>query len=71
MLRKVRARLEVGCSNSDLRKCAYLVKKKLYLDRIGARGGGRLARIFFVFYLIVFEVFSNSFIFYKIICRRS
>jgi len=49
MLRKVRARLEVGCSNSGLRKCAYLVKKKLYLDRIGARGGGRLAGIFFLF----------------------
>ena len=40
-------------SNPGLCKCAYFIKKKLYIDSRGACGSGRLARIFFA----VFEFF--------------
>ena len=52
--RRVRARLEVSGSNSDLHKYAYFVKK-MYLDSRGACGGGRLAGICLSFYFAVFK----------------
>ena len=34
VVKKIYAQLEIVGSNPNLRKCAYLVKKKLHLDRI-------------------------------------
>jgi len=56
-------RLEVGGSNP------YISRKKIYLDRREACGGGRLVGIFFLFSFAVLEFFSNFFMFWKIICR--
>jgi len=51
VVRKVRARLEVGGSNP------CISRKKMYLDRREACGGGWLVGIFFLFYFAVLEFF--------------
>jgi len=51
VVRKVRARLEVGGSNP------CISRKKMYLDRIEACGDGRLVGIFFIFSFAVLEFF--------------